>query len=73
MPKITQGSRACLSLWPLGDLFGDTKATYQDLGLGLSSAASLAMAFSISPRHLRVPVLGQEPKTHSSGPHGFRN
>lgn len=63
MTKITQRPRACLILWPLRDLFGETKATCQDLGLGLSSAALQAMAFSISPRHLPVPALGQEPDT----------
>lgn len=50
-------------LQPPDDPFGETKATRQDLGLGLNSAASLAVTFSIGPRRLPVPVLGHEPDT----------
>ena len=70
MPTITRDPQPiCLvASWrPIWTNKGDLS------GSGLGSAASLAMAFSLSPRYLPVPVLGHEPKTHSSGPHGFRN
>lgn len=45
--------------------------SWQAWGLGLTSAALLAMALSASLPNFSIPILGEKPKIHSSGPYSL--